>query len=321
MFFPNISGLRNGFNETEHRFSLVLTDADGQIIAETQNGVTERTFIRSSLKPFQAFVSLENSTIDVTDEELAIMIASHAGAAEQQQWVKSILQKAHCGEADLQCGSHLPFDKATAEKLICAHLSPSSLHHNCSGKHAGMLLACVSQGWDKTTYKQARHPYQLRLLELLETLCPSEQYDIAVDGCGVPVYNMSLKTMGMLYAQLVFRLQFQRIVRVMQQFPALIGDIQRLDSLLMSVTQGRLIAKVGADGLLLMANTETQQGLAVKLWDGQNAIRDKIVVAILQRQGWITLDEKAALITQRPNLSLNRLNNQNDIIGEYRIGF
>lgn len=318
---PNFIGLRNDLPETEHRFSVVICDANGVVTYETEQNYSraERTFIRSSLKPFQALASLQNITIALTDEELAIIIASHAGTAEQQQWVESVLKKAECTQADLLCGTHPPFDKALAEQMLCRDESPTAMHHNCSGKHAGMLLACECKGWDKTSYRLPSHPYQQYLLKLLQSLCASENFELATDGCGVPVYAMSLQSIATLYAHLVSLPEFSRIANVMANHPNLIGDNQRVDSLIMSVTEGRLLAKVGADGLLGVSHRESRLGCAIKLWDGQNTLRDKVALVVLEKLGWLTSSEVETLKQKRPNLSLSRLNNQQEEIGTYQV--
>jgi L-asparaginase II len=63
---------------------------------------------------------------------------------------------------------------------------------NCSGKHAAMLLTCRTAGWDTAGYLDPAHPLQAQIRELVERLTGERVAATAVDGCGAPVYAVTL---------------------------------------------------------------------------------------------------------------------------------
>ena len=103
-----------------------------------------RTCLRSAAKPFQAIPLLEYGGVDeyeLSGEEIALTCASHGGEPLHVATAAALLRKGEFDEADLLCGAHVPYDEKAAAELRASGEEPSALHNNCSGKHAGMLLA------------------------------------------------------------------------------------------------------------------------------------------------------------------------------------
>ena len=126
------------------------------------------------------------------DREVAVMCASHNGEPVHLGAVRALLERASLGPEALQTPPDYPLDRD--EMARAQH--PNRVFHNCSGKHAGMLLACVRAGWDVETYRRRSHPLQRRVRSAVERATDLEDLVIGVDGCGVPVHGMPLQRDG-----------------------------------------------------------------------------------------------------------------------------
>ena len=74
---------------------------------------------------------------------------------------------------------------------------------NCSGKHAGMLATTVGQGGDLAAYLDPDHPTQLAILATIDDLAvASRPRNLAVDGCGAPLFAISLYGLARAYGRL-----------------------------------------------------------------------------------------------------------------------
>jgi L-asparaginase II len=133
----NINGrLVNPLLESVHLGMVAVVDEDGK--ERLSIGDTESEFyIRSAAKPFQAIPLLESGAVEhfhFTDQELALMSASHNAEPVHVQTAESILRKTGLAERHLGCGAHLPMHIPTAESMLSGHQPLNQLHNNCSGK-------------------------------------------------------------------------------------------------------------------------------------------------------------------------------------------
>jgi L-asparaginase II len=239
--------------ESEHVVHAVAV-RDGRVI-EQAGDPSLVTFLRSSAKPFQA-LPLAREERDLPDEELAIACASHDGLPEHLAAVEALLARA----------------EATADNLECGLDAESKLRHNCSGKHAGMLLHARDRGWPREGYRLAGHPVQAEGLVLIAeaTGVPAGDIPTGVDGCGVVTFAVSLEAMARAFARLVAdELDGAgRVVHAMRDNPMLIGGPKAADTALMHALPGA-IAKRGAEGLMCLGLPDGT-GVAVKVVDGAN---------------------------------------------------
>src|SRR5690606_16533000 len=150
--------------------------------------------------------------------------------------------------------------------------TPSAVHHNCSGKHAGMLAACLAQGWDTGTYLAVDHPLQVMNREVMAEFAGMKAGDIvvALDGCGVPTFGLPLRNIAMMFARLAEATQagdddLGRVGRAMQQYPYAFSGENRVDAALVVSTGSRLVAKDGAEGLLGVSVPDRGVGAALKV--------------------------------------------------------
>ncbi|HYN63333.1 MAG TPA: asparaginase [Candidatus Limnocylindrales bacterium] len=300
--------------ESRHRGSLAVVSASGKSVAILGDPHTF-TFIRSSAKPFQLAPFVASGRFDAYNfpspvESLAIMAASHAGEDRHARTVQALLRAGGLTRDVLACGTHPPFDRETAERLLRDGEPPSELRHNCSGKHAGMALHAKAAGWPVESYWQADHPIQQLALDTVATLAdvPRGEVVCATDGCGVVSFGLPLDRLALAFARLAdpsgvadatLRSALERIRDAMMAHPELVGGERRqLDTAVMRAAPSRLVSKGGAEGVQavgLLAGGHGRGrgalGLAIKVEDGDAARRARSVSMISALAQLGALDE------------------------------
>jgi L-asparaginase II len=269
------------------------------------------TYLRSAAKPFQALPLLlaggaQRFALDAAD--LALICASHSGTPEHTRRALSLLERGGFGVSDLLCGAHPPFDRATAGELARRGETPSPLHNNCSGKHAGMLLACRLLDLPAADYISPSHPLQERILSLVSRLVGLEPREIGVgiDGCSVPAYHLPVAAAARGYAALAdpeaaglpaeLAAAARRVVAAMTGEPGMVAGPGRFTTRLMEVTGGRVLGKEGAEGFYALAvRGPVALGIAVKIADGGERCRDGVVLDLLRQTGSLSGEEFAEL--------------------------
>jgi len=263
MSVPLTNVYRGTILESTHRGSIAVVDATGRLVAFAGDPGF-RTCLRSAAKPFQAIPLLEYGGVeeyDLTPEEIALTCASHGGEPIHVGTAAALLRKGEFDEEDLLCGAHLPYDEKASAELRASGEPPSPLHNNCSGKHAGMLLTTQAMDVPSSRYIDAEHPLQVLMRSTLADfsgLLPDE-IPIAVDGCGVPAFFLSLHRAAFAYARLMSRTldryaeSASTIVDAMTSFPEYVAGNWSMTTPLMAAFGGELLAKEGAEGFYAMA--------------------------------------------------------------------
>jgi L-asparaginase II len=271
--------VRGGIIESRHRVHAVAL-RDGAIVAAAGDPALV-TFMRSAAKPLQA-LPLARAREEITDAQLAIACASHLATDAQLDAVRSLLAAAPAAPEDLECGP--------------AGDPPDRLKHNCSGKHAGMLALCRSNGWDSFGYRLGEHPVQRRALDEVAGAAEVDASAIrtAVDGCGVVTFALPLERMAHAFSNLAGRDGGQRVTAAMRARPELIRGEGAADTDLMLALPG-WVAKGGAEGLFCAAGPDGT-GVALKCEDGNGRPLKRALAILLARIG-ITLDER---FTEQP---------------------
>jgi L-asparaginase II len=262
-------------------------------------------FLRSAAKPFQAAAIVQIGALDrlgVGDETLAIVAASHSGEAGHVSLVAGLLSRLGLDESALRCGIHPPFDEPTASSLG-GRFSP--LHHNCSGKHAGMLAAALALGVRPASYLDAEGAVQQLMRRTVAAACglPPETVIVAIDGCGAATFAVPLARAARAFALLArpseapadLREPLGRVSRAMRSHPHLVGGAGRFDTRLMEASRGRLIAKAGAEGVEGVADCERGLGLCLKVCDGAARAVGPATLEALRDAGSITDETLRAL--------------------------
>lgn len=283
---------RGGVPESVHHVHVAVVDASGGVVASCGDAGLV-TFPRSSSKPVQA-LPLALAVPELLDDELAIACASHAGTPEHLAVVERLLARSGSTAADLRCGTHPPFNPEAAADLIRRDEKPTPLHHNCSGKHAGMLLACERNGWPREGYTEHGHPLQVQIRELHAQLGGVGLEDVraGTDGCSVPAFALPLHASGRIFARLAapqgeLASALERIFAAMTSHSFLIAGPGRLDTTLMPLVPG-LAAKMGAEAFYGMALRDTPHGplgVAFKIADGGERARPHVALAVLGALG------------------------------------
>jgi L-asparaginase II len=277
--------VRNGFVESRHRGSVVALAADGSRVY-VAGEVDVPVFPRSSLKPLQALGMLRSGWHPDDDRQIALAAASHSGEPAHVDVVRRILADAGIDVADLDNTPDLPLDRDAAHALIGAGGGADSLHQNCSGKHAAMLATCVAAGWPTAGYRSPDHPLQVAIRATIEDLTDEQVAAVAVDGCGAPLFAVSLAGLARGFARLVTAPPSDpagRVAAAMRAHPFLVGGSGRDVTALMTGVPG-LLAKDGAEGVYAAALSDGS-AVALKIEDGNGRARAPVMVAVLRRLG------------------------------------
>lgn len=335
---PLVEVKRGSITESRHRGHIVAVDGDGQIVARL-GSPHNVTYLRSSSKPHQAMPLITSGAADhfgFTEKEIAIACASHNGETIHTETVARMLKKIGLDESALKCGAHEPYSADAARELRERGLQPTALHNNCSGKHTGMLALALYLGAPVETYDQPGNPVQLNIVRCISQFSgvPVEDIAVGIDGCGVPTFGVTVHAMALMYARLVAvpedfddetRRACRRIVSAMTAYPEMIGGrAERLDTVIMQAARGKVVSKVGAEGVYTAAVLPCEswpRGLAVaiKIEDGEDRrARPTVVIECLRQLGVLKGD---ALEAVRQYASFPIINRRGDVVGEISASF
>jgi L-asparaginase II len=281
--------------ESLHTGALALARSTGELAGAVGN-VLAPVFPRSAIKPLQAIAFIERGAADrfgCGAREIALASASHAGTPAHTATVQSILQRAGLGREALACGVHEPMDPGAARQLLRTRAQASTLHHNCSGKHAAMLATAVHEAEPTEAYWQPDHPVQVRIAGVLEELsgCRLGPEVRGIDGCSVPNWAMPLCALAQAYARFAVGEKMgqlraracRRIAEACWAHPDLVAGPGRLDTRIMSLLQGKVLIKSGAEGVYCGALPELRLGFAVKIDDGAKRAAEAAVLRVIAR--------------------------------------
>lgn len=335
---PLVEVRRGAITESRHRGHIVAVEPDDNIVSYA--GAPENvTFLRSSAKPFQALPLVVSGAADrfgFSEQEIALACASHSGEPIHTELAASMLKKIGLGPDALQCGVHEPFSPEVTRELHAKGEKPNVLQNNCSGKHVGMLALAKHLGAPTESYDSPESPVQLAIADVVSEFSGIAVEDLAVgiDGCGVPVFGITVKAMALAYARLVSPPRefdkatieaCKRIVRVMSAHPELIGGTsERLDTEIMRAAPGRLISKVGAEGVYTAGVVPCAEwpkglGLALKIEDGDDHRARPTVVIEALRQLAVLRDESLEAVARYAFFPVR--NRRGEVVGEIRASF
>jgi L-asparaginase II len=260
-------------------------------------------FPRSSNKPMQAATMLRCG-LDLDGKLLALAAASHSGEDFHVTGVREILAGAGLTEDALQCPPDLPLDEQAQRRLLRARGKPDRVHMNCSGKHAAMLATCVAAGWPTASYTDPGHPLQAEIRQAIERLAGEPVAAVGVDGCGAPLFAISLTGLARAFSALVRAnpgTPERRVADAMRAHPDWTSGTTRPERALMEAVSG-LLLKSGAEGVEALALADGRAA-AFKIDDGAARARPAVTVALLRALGagddpaadQDTLDELARL--------------------------
>lgn len=321
----DVAVTRGGHVESRHRVHAAIVDAQAGLVGSARDSEFVAPW-RSCAKPFQLMPLIAAGGLETLgwgEEQVAIACASHGGEPEHVELVTRMLADLGLEEGDLACGPHEPMSRRGARMLRDAGRLPSRLHNNCSGKHAAMLARAKLAGWPTAGYEAVAHPVQDSCLGTVAawTGTPREDIGWAVDGCGVVVFILSLEGMAAAWARLARDARAgdeipARIVTAIQAHPFLVGGTDRFDTVLMEETDGRVLSKIGAEGVQCAAIVERGIGIALKVEDGATRAQYPALLALLQQLGELPDQLPPRLADLRhPRIR----NTRGEVVGDVRV--
>jgi L-asparaginase II len=262
----------------------VVTGPEGEVLAEA-GPVAEPVFPRSSSKPLQV-VGMLRAGLRLAGPELALAASSHSGEPIHTDRVRAVLAAGGLSEDDLGCPAELPLGEAASHGVLAAGGGPERITMNCSGKHAAMLRTCLAAGWPTGGYLAAEHPLQVALRAAVEELSGEQVTHTGVDGCGAPVFALTLTGLARAFSRLVDAepgTAERSVADAMRAYPGVVGGTDRDVTRLMAGAPD-LLAKDGAEGVYAAA-VPGAGAVALKLSDGAARARMPVLVSGLRRLG------------------------------------
>ena len=307
---PIAVAYRGGHPENIHHGSLAVVNAQGELLASVGD-IDSPLFTRSALKPFQAMPLIAQAAerYELSGADVALLCASHSGEPMHVERAAALLAKIGAGESSLACGSHVPFLFSTNGVTPEPGVRFNRLHHNCSGKHTGMLLLAHALGASEVGYLETSHAVQQEIAHSVSHFSgvPLAELVRGTDGCSAPNYALPLRSLAHAFARLtleepdpVYGKAPLRIARAMSHYPELVSGQGRNDLALMRAGRGDWVSKVGADGVQALASFSRGIGIAAKVSDGQLAPLMVACVSALEQLGCLDDESRAALSSLIP---------------------
>jgi L-asparaginase II len=284
---PLVGTWRANILECIQSGAIAIADTDGNLCGSVGDpGLV--TYLRSSAKPFQVLPFVEAGGVEhfrLTQQELAILCASHDGTDLHVAVLQNIQKKIGISESNLQCGVHPPYSKSTQRELILRGEEPTPNRHNCSGKHTGMLAMAVIQDWSLEDYLDPGHPLQKLILKTFGEMTgvPMEAIALGTDGCSAPVFAIPLINAAVGFARLADPAGLSparaeacgKISSAMTAYPEMVAGPGGFDTCIMQTGEGKIVSKSGAEGFLGLGllpgacgKGRNALGIAIKIMDG-----------------------------------------------------
>jgi L-asparaginase II len=291
-----ILATRGDLVESAHAVSVAVVTHGGGVVAAAGDPHLV-TFWRSAAKPFQALPLLEEggaAHYGLGTEELALACASHSSEPIHLEVTDRFLGKIGCTEEDLACGPHPPLGAEVASRLTREGGRATPRWSNCSGKHSGMLAQAKHRGWPTKGYEAKDHPVQQRIMAGMEqwTGVPTARLSLAVDGCQATCFGLPLSGMARAYAALgaAATPELGILRDAMMTRADLVAGTGRSCTDVMQAAPGKVIVKLGADGVYCGALVGTGFGFALKVEDGDMRTLPVALLAVLDalaaKAGW-----------------------------------
>lgn len=294
-----VSVQRGSNTESYHEVIGLVVNSKNTVLHSWGN-IDQKIYPRSSIKPIQAIsiiLSGAHKKFNLSPVELAIACASHNAEEKHLNVVDNWLKRMNLNEGDLSCGGHLPFNQNVLTRLLKANLDYTQLHNNCSGKHAGMLATALALNAPTKDYLNKNHPVQLYIKKIIETLAGETIPDncIAIDGCSMPTYYMSMQSLGLCMARFAdpsdldtdWQQAIKTLYQAMVENPFYIAGTDRYCTDMISLQNKKLIVKTGAEGVMFAAIPSLQLGVVVKAQDGATRASEMAMSYILKKLGML----------------------------------
>ncbi|MCE9629534.1 MAG: asparaginase [Planctomycetia bacterium] len=309
--------------ESIHRGSVAVVDCRGAavfLVGDTKALV----YPRSAVKPIQALPLVASGAADAigaTDAEIALACGSHVGSPLHAATAESLLRRAGQTSGCLECGAHWPFDEAEARALAARHESPSALHNNCSGKHAGIICSSCFLGHSPTGYTRPDHPAMREVTAALAAVTGADldPAAAATDGCSIPAFAMPLESLALGFARIgtavglpdSLKAATVRIRSAIAAQPVMLAGAGRFDTRVAEECGEAILVKSGAEGVACAAIPALGLGIAVKIDDGAGRAATAAMASLLIRLATDWLEGQASARSMLEEFSNPVLRNWN----------
>lgn len=330
-----IKEFRGNIIENVHRGSIAVVSSTGDTIAYLGD-IEKQTFMRSASKPIQVLPTLLaglHRRFNLTEENVAMFNSSHWGSNHHIFVLEEISRKTGIDPEDMimkPCSSTSA--SALAKKLTDqSRLHPrdgiSKLQHCCSGKHFSLMLLQRELTGKTSGYEQKDSPVQRQIINFISMLSqtPTFKIGLGIDGCGVPVFALPLRSIAMSYAKLMDPFSLSNELRetidynfsCIHKYPEKINDYGTPSYYINQNPD--LIMKDGSRGVICMAIKSMKLGIAVKLEDGwTDEFQGLIIANILEQLKY----EDTDLIEKLKNCYTTKLYNDCGIeVGHFEVDF
>ena len=313
---PLIELTRGGTLECLHFGAVAVVNTQGRVVAQAGNPHW-LTFSRSTLKALQALPFMQADgpkQFDFSQEQVALLCASHNGEAQHVATAQGMLDKAGLTYKALRCGCHVPGLFTLRDTAPPPGLEYDERHHNCSGKHAGFLAYCVQHGLSLADYTEPAHPLQQAIRRDVARAVgmDANALKMGIDGCSAPNYALPLSRLAYGYARLAsgsqdseFGESFCALSSAMTAHPALVSGTGRNDLAFMQAGRGDWVSKVGADGVQVVGSKSRGEAFAIKIIDANKPALFAASVEVLDQLGWLDDAQRAALEPWRAQTLIN----------------
>jgi L-asparaginase II len=273
--------VRSGVVESQHRGYLLALNADGSTNLELGDSA-HLFYPRSTVKSIQASAMVRNGLV-LEPRLLAFAASSHSGSAAHIAAVREILAIAKLDENALQCMLDRPLGEK--ERREYGDAAPTRIAMNCSGKHAAMLLTCVTNNWPIENYLDPEHPLQVACREELENLSGEKITLTSTDGCGAPLFLISIAGLARAIRAITISTDpiHSTVLSASRQFPEMVAGVGRLTTEMMQAIPG-LYMKDGAEAVNI-ASMPDGRTLVFKVGDGSLRPFKTLLHAGLSRLG------------------------------------
>ena len=283
-----IDVLRGREVESRHVVDAVIVDADGTVI-DGWGDVDRLVMPRSAAKPIQALPLVETgaaAAFELDDVELALACASHNGEEAHVDRVLAWLHRLGLSTDDLECGDQAPIHQPSLIELVALGNRPGPEHNNCSGKHSGFLSVCRHVGIPTAGYINPQHPLQTEYITpALSEVCgiDLEGQIPAIDGCGIPVWQIPMTNLATGWARLTKSSAGSRLLGAMMAEPFFVAGTDRSSTSIMTDPLRSVGVKGGAEGVFCGVVIEDRLGIALKVRDGAGRAADAAMHHILDK--------------------------------------
>jgi L-asparaginase II len=288
---PLAAQTRDGLVESLHFGSLIAVSGEstGARTVFSAGDPLAPCYPRSALKPLQA-VAMVRAGLDLPADLLALAAASHSGAAVHRYGAARILQLHGLTAGALENSTDLPYGVREREEWLRDGGGPTQLTQNCSGKHAAMAATCVINGWPVQGYLDPGHPLQKLVAETVRGLTGEEPSGTSTDGCGTPLFALTLRGMARAFGRLASaeihpggapaESPEATVAHAMRRHPEMVAGEGRDVTELMRLVPG-LLAKDGFEGVQLVGLPDGR-AIALKISDGGDRARMPVTVRALE---------------------------------------